>query len=244
LVPLPSYTSGHATIGGALFKMMGDYYQRDDIHFTIISDEFNTVTVDQNGVKRPLMPRSYDSFSQASGENAISRIYLGIHYHFDAVEGIRSGNNIADYIFQNALLPLHSPQPTPIPSMDPEAQIQLAIAHEGDTAQTQAPSNPGQSGPHALSTPVGQPGGGSGSAGLSIALSAQPLSNNLPHPAGYLGQLDAMPKFVVIRPGTVIWISPPGVAHTNLQVSALTHAGNGALTQDLGGLSTVISTHL
>jgi hypothetical protein len=128
--PFPSYTSGHASFGGALFKTMADFYGTDSIHFTTISDEFNTITVDQNGVARPLMPRTYDSFSQAAGENAQSRIYLGIHYPFDAVEGIRCGDNIADYVFQHACLPLQGPAPTPIASMDPAAQIRLAVSLE------------------------------------------------------------------------------------------------------------------
>jgi len=124
--PFPSYTSGHATIGAALFKMMEDYYGTDNVHFTITTDEFNTIT------DGSLSPRSYDSFSQASGENALSRIYLGIHFHFDATEGIQSGDRIADYIFKHSLLPLHGPAPRPLPSMDPEAQILLAIVHESD----------------------------------------------------------------------------------------------------------------
>jgi Ca2+-binding RTX toxin-like protein len=128
--PFPSYTSGHATFGGALFKTMADFYGTDNIRFTIVSDEFNTITLDQNGVARPLMPRTYDSFSQAAGENAQSRIYLGIHYEFDAVEGIRCGNEIADYVFQHALVPPHGPAPSVIPSMAPETQIQLAVKLE------------------------------------------------------------------------------------------------------------------
>ena len=121
--PFPSYTSGHATFGGALFKMIGDFYGTDDIRFTIVSDEFNTITTG-------MMPRTYDSLSQAAGENAQSRIYLGIHWHFDAVEGIRCGDNIADYIFTNSLLPDDGHRSQAIASMDPEAQIQLAIKLE------------------------------------------------------------------------------------------------------------------
>jgi hypothetical protein len=128
--PFPSYTSGHATFGGALFKMIGDFYGTDNIRFTVVSDEFNTITVDQNGKPRPLMPRTYDSLSQAAGENAQSRIYLGIHYHFDAVEGIRCGDAIADYVFTHSLLPEDGRHLRPIASMDPEAQIQLAIRLE------------------------------------------------------------------------------------------------------------------
>jgi hypothetical protein len=124
--PFPTYTSGHGTIGAALFKMMEDFYGTDHVHFTITTDEFNTIT---NGT---LPPRSYDSFSQASGENALSRIYLGIHFHSDATEAIRCGDNIADYIFQHTLRPLHGPAPRALPSLDPEAQILLAIDHQGD----------------------------------------------------------------------------------------------------------------
>jgi hypothetical protein len=99
--PFPSYTSGHAGFGGTLFEMMKDYFGTDNIHFTIVSDEFNTITIDQNGHPRPLIPRSFDSFSQAAEENGQSRIYLGIHWKFDKVQGIKSGGEIADYVFSN-----------------------------------------------------------------------------------------------------------------------------------------------
>jgi len=124
--PFPSYTSGHATFGAALFKMLEDFYGTDNVHFTISTDEFNTIT---DGT---LSPRSYVSFSQASGENALSRIYLGIHFHFDATAGIQCGDEIADYDYTHLMLPLHGHAPRALPSLDPEAQIQLAIAHEND----------------------------------------------------------------------------------------------------------------
>jgi hypothetical protein len=124
--PFPSYTSGHATIGATLFKMMEDFYGTDHVHFTISTDEFNTIT---GGV---LSPRSYDSFSQAAGENAFSRIYLGIHFHFDATGGIQSGDRIADYIFTHDLLPLNGPMPRALPSLNPETQILMAINHQSD----------------------------------------------------------------------------------------------------------------
>jgi hypothetical protein len=130
--PFPSYTSGHATFGAATFKVMEDFFRTDVIPkgLTIISDEFNTITVDQNGHPRPLLPRTYNYFSQMAGENAQSRIYLGIHWQFDAVEGIRSGDGIADYVYTHALTPLHGPPPVALHSMDPLAQIQLAVQLE------------------------------------------------------------------------------------------------------------------
>lgn len=122
--PFPTYSSGHGTIGGALFKMMEDYYGTDNVHFTISTDESNTIS---NGT---LSPRSYDSFSQAAGENALSRIYLGIHFNFDATSAITCGDHIADYDFTHLMTPLKGPAPRALPSLDAEAQIQLAINHE------------------------------------------------------------------------------------------------------------------
>ena len=105
--PFPSYPSGHADFGGALFTVLKDFYGTDNIHFTIVSDEFNTITVDQNGQPRPLVPRSYTSFSQAMAENAESRIYLGIHFQFDATtgssKGARSGTTSSNTLGQPAM---------------------------------------------------------------------------------------------------------------------------------------------
>lgn len=104
--PFPAYTSGHATFGSAAFKSIADFYGTDNIHFSFMSDEFNGVTKDQNGIVRPVVTRSWDTLSQAIEENGQSRIYLGIHWKFDKVEGIRQGSAIADYVFNHALLPV------------------------------------------------------------------------------------------------------------------------------------------
>jgi hypothetical protein len=50
--------------------------------------------------------RYFTSFSQAAEENAQSRIYLGIHWIFDAVYGIEQGTAVADYVFANYLRPI------------------------------------------------------------------------------------------------------------------------------------------
>ena len=49
------------------------------------------------------MARTFHSFSDAAFENGQSRIYLGIHWAFDRDEGIRCGNLVADYVFDNFL---------------------------------------------------------------------------------------------------------------------------------------------
>src|SRR5262249_52532902 len=83
----PAYTSGHATFGAAAFEVLTRFYARDDISFTFISDEFNGVTRGSDGKVRPVIARTYHSFTQAKLENAQSRIYLGIHWAFDRDEG-------------------------------------------------------------------------------------------------------------------------------------------------------------
>jgi hypothetical protein len=101
----PAYTSGHAGFGGALFRTLRDFYGTDHMAFTIGSDEFNGVTRDQYGNVRPVVRRHYTSFSQAMEENGQSRIYLGIHWSFDNVNGIAQGKAVADYVFRHALRP-------------------------------------------------------------------------------------------------------------------------------------------
>jgi hypothetical protein len=160
--PFPSYTSGHATFGGATFKILEDFYHTDVIPggLTIISDEFNTITVDQNGHLRPLLPRTFNFFSQMAGENAQSRVYLGIHYEFDAAQGIRCGDAIGDYVFTHALLPLDGHHPRPLPSLDASTQIRLSVRLENVAATGgllgKACNSPTSS-VYAISTPGPQP---------------------------------------------------------------------------------------
>jgi hypothetical protein len=104
--PFPAYDSGHAGFGAALFTTMADFYGTDNIHFTIGSDEYNGITRDANGKVRPVIFRSYASFSQAAQENALSRIYLGVHWIFDATAGLQVGDSVANFVFANALLPV------------------------------------------------------------------------------------------------------------------------------------------
>jgi len=103
--PFPAYTSGHATLGGALFQILRKFWP-DHTPFTFVSDEFNGHNLDVNGNPMPYWPASFPSFSDAESQNAQSRIYLGIHWHFDAVEGIKQGNHVADYVFSHAFQPV------------------------------------------------------------------------------------------------------------------------------------------
>jgi hypothetical protein len=103
--PFPAYPSGHAVFGGTLFQMLRNFYGTDRISFTFVSDELNGETIDNQGVVRPLVPRTFQSLSQAEEENGQSRIYLGIHWAFDKTAGIAQGRQIANYVYRNAARP-------------------------------------------------------------------------------------------------------------------------------------------
>ncbi|HLJ93193.1 MAG TPA: DUF4214 domain-containing protein [Gemmataceae bacterium] len=133
--PFPSYVSGHATFGGATFKTLADFYQTDDINFSIpfdfISDEFNGLTRDIHEVipslildhVRQIRPRHYDSFSQAAAEISASRIFDGIHWRFDATEGVSAGDRIADIDFDTKLRPTDGGGSKHVATVDFAAQI-------------------------------------------------------------------------------------------------------------------------
>lgn len=89
--PFPAYVSGHSTFGGAVFGVLEYFYGTDDISFTLTSDELAGVT------------RDFDSFSEANEENALSRIYLGVHWDFDCTEGMTLGASIADFVTSQTL---------------------------------------------------------------------------------------------------------------------------------------------
>ena len=105
--PFPAYPSGHAGFGGALFQTLRNFYGTDDISFTFVSDEFDGVTHGNDGNVRPIVSRSFSSLSEAEEENGQSRIYLGIHWTFDKVQGIAQGRRVANHVFANAFTPLY-----------------------------------------------------------------------------------------------------------------------------------------
>ncbi|MDA8743876.1 dockerin type I domain-containing protein [Rubripirellula amarantea] len=96
----PTYISGHATFGGALFGTLQDFYGTDDISFEVTSEELevlldNPELQDAYGLDLDDATRTFDSFSEAMAENGRSRVYLGIHFDFDDLVGQEVGQTIA-----------------------------------------------------------------------------------------------------------------------------------------------------
>ncbi|KLU05761.1 Vanadium chloroperoxidase [Rhodopirellula islandica] len=96
----PTYISGHATFGGALFGTLQEFYGTDDISFTVASEELEILLDDPElqaayGLDLDDAERTFDSFSEAMAENGRSRVYLGIHFDFDDLVGQEVGQMIA-----------------------------------------------------------------------------------------------------------------------------------------------------
>jgi membrane-associated phospholipid phosphatase len=92
----PSYTSAHSTLSAAAAGVLTALFG-SDYHFTVVSDSLPGVT------------RSFDSFGAAAAEAGRSRIYGGIHYQFDNLNGQAVGAEVADYVVANVLLPRDTP---------------------------------------------------------------------------------------------------------------------------------------
>jgi hypothetical protein len=98
--PFPAWPSGHASMGGALYEVLRDFYGADDVSFVLSSAE---------SMPSGHETRSFDSFSQAEWENGMSRVYMGVHWIFDAEDGVTLGNNIADWVGTNAFQAVPEP---------------------------------------------------------------------------------------------------------------------------------------
>ncbi len=94
----PAYPSGHATFGTACFKtasaLLVPSKDPADVHVTMVSDEFNGKTTDNLGAVRPKWTAAF-TLAEAIEQNKVSRIYLGVHWKFDADGGDAVGSAAA-----------------------------------------------------------------------------------------------------------------------------------------------------
>jgi hypothetical protein len=80
--------------GGVAAEILKLVFGTDDIAFTACS---TTLPSGSTCTDPTPVLRSYASFSQAADENALSRIYVGIHFRNAVEDGVRHGRRIAAY---------------------------------------------------------------------------------------------------------------------------------------------------
>jgi hypothetical protein len=130
--PFPSYPSGHAVFGGALFGILRQFI-KPDVKFSFRSDEFNGLNrdafnyvrcsnyLDANGERLPENPQREKNpndhtpeefcnprpltLNCAERENADSRLFMGVHWVFDADDGIVMGNKVAREVYGTQMKP-------------------------------------------------------------------------------------------------------------------------------------------
>jgi hypothetical protein len=92
----PTYTSGHSTFSAAAAKVLATFFGTDDIEFSVASDGLAGVV------------HTFKSFSEASREAGMSRVWGGIHTMSDNLEAQKAGAKIGEWVCSHALLPLSS----------------------------------------------------------------------------------------------------------------------------------------
>ena len=88
--PFPTYSSGHSTFSGAAARVLAHVLGADAVEFSTTSDGLPGVT------------RSFHSLDAAAEEAAASRLYGGIHFRFDNLDGLLAGRQIAAHVLANS----------------------------------------------------------------------------------------------------------------------------------------------
>lgn len=89
----PAWASGHSAFAGAWSGIMQKFFGTDNLTFTVTTEDPHS----------PVTSRTFTSFSQAAQEDANSRLWLGVHYAWDASDGLKLGRDIATYVYANKL---------------------------------------------------------------------------------------------------------------------------------------------
>lgn len=87
----PTYPGAHAVISGAGAAVLSSFFGSDQFALNVTSEVLAGVQ------------RSFTSFSAASQEALLSRIYAGQHFRTDEIVGQQLGTNVANFVVTNFL---------------------------------------------------------------------------------------------------------------------------------------------
>lgn len=94
--PYPSYAGNLATIGASAARVLQLVCGTNDVPVSITWSLTGGL---------PAVTRHYDGFWEAAEEEAMARIYGGIHYRFDQEAGQQVGQSAAEFVFANFMRP-------------------------------------------------------------------------------------------------------------------------------------------
>lgn len=101
----PSYPSAHGTASAAAMTVLADVLG-ESYAFTMTTTEVDSAGPFSGKMKMDPPTRSFESFSSAALECSLSRVYLGIHFRYDSIEGNKLGTKIGTYAYDNFLRPI------------------------------------------------------------------------------------------------------------------------------------------
>jgi len=94
--PYPSYAGNLATIGASAARALQLVCGTNDVPVAVTWSLAGGL---------PPVPRQFAGFWQAAEEEAVARIYGGIHYRFDQLAGQQVGRSAAEFVFANFMRP-------------------------------------------------------------------------------------------------------------------------------------------
>jgi hypothetical protein len=90
--PHPDYIAAHSALGAAAGTVLASFYGKDDISFSLSSQEL------------PGISRHFLGFREFVEENSLSRFYGGIHLPSSSEAGLIAGTSVGNYVFENYLV--------------------------------------------------------------------------------------------------------------------------------------------
>ncbi len=100
----PSYPSAHGTACAAAMTALVDSFGAD-YAFTMRIPMVDIAGPFSGKIEMHPPTREFDSFSDAAMQCGLSRVYLGIHFRYDSIEGVRLGETVGRNVVDNFLRP-------------------------------------------------------------------------------------------------------------------------------------------
>lgn len=104
----PSYPSAHGTACAAAMSAFKDVFG-PDYRFRMRIPMVDIAGPFSGKIEMHPPARSFENFSEAAMQCGLSRVYLGIHFRYDSIEGVRLGEAVGRNVVDNYLRPVDQP---------------------------------------------------------------------------------------------------------------------------------------